>query len=234
MNKKAGLKGKISLSLIVAGLLLLALAAGLELSRYPWRAAVRAPRPAEALPDPPPIVLEKEDAGRSVLPESEAPPPAEEDYARLPGEEAESSPPAAYVTLGTIKIPRLDLSAHVLEGTGRELRYGVGHLPGSAAVGAKGNSAVAAHRNLHFRYLNLLKPGDTVAVTAGENTFVYTVYESFEVEPDALWVLDPVENEDYVLTMITCTPYLTSTHRLIVRARLETVNGLTPAEFYGG
>lgn len=234
MNKKFKFAGTIPLLLILSGLLLLALAAGLELSRYPWRAAVRSPRPVEALPDPPPIVLRGEDEGLSVLPGEEAPPPAEEEeYELLPSEETESSPPEAYVALGVIKIPRLDLSAHVLEGTERQLRYGVGHLPGSAALGGKGNSALAAHRNLHFRYLNLLKAGDQLAVTVGDNTFVYAVYESFEVTPDALWVLDPVPGEDYVLTMITCTPYLTSTHRLIVRARLESVNGIPPAEFYG-
>lgn len=233
MKKKRTAGRVLSLLLIVLGACLLLFAAGLELTRYPWRTAIHPSLPAENMPDPPPIVLEREDENFSVVPQPEDTPPTQPDYQQLPGEETESEPAADYVALGALKIPRLDLSAHVLEGTGRELRYGVGHLPGTADLGAKGNSAVAAHRNLYFRYLNLLETGDSVAVTLGENTYLYTVYESFEVDPDALWVLSPVAGEDYVLTMITCTPYLTSTHRLIVRARLEYINGLKPDQFYG-
>lgn len=235
MSKPHKKKNWLSRLLIGLGLLLLLLTAGVELARYPWRAAVSPALSAQELPDPPPLVLSEEDREVEILmpqPSGEASPP-EEDYAQLPGEEKDALPPSAYVLLGVIKIPRLELSQYLLEGTDRQLRYGVGHLPGTAAIGTKGNCAVAAHRNLSFRYLNLLRPGDPVVLAAGENTYSYEIYESFEVEPDALWVLDAVKDEDYVLTMITCTPYLTSTHRLIVRARLETVNGISPAEFYG-
>ncbi len=236
MRKQHTKTNWISLLLMGLGATLLLLAAGPELAQYPWRTAVSPHRAVEELPDPPPLVLSGEDSEVEILmpqpsPSGEETPPVE-DYAHLPGEEKDAGPPSAYVLLGVIKIPRLELSQYLLEGTDRQLRYGVGHLPGTAAVGAKGNCAVAAHRNLSFRYLNLLRPGDRVSLTAGEDTYSYAVYESFEVEPDALWVLDNVPGEDYVLTMITCTPYLVSSHRLIVRARLEAVNGLSPAEFY--
>lgn len=216
-----------SIALAACGALLLLLAGALELSRYPWRAAVGVP--AE-LPDPSPIVLAPADQGATVVigPPEESDPPGTGEYAELPGDEAVNAVPDAYVVLGVIKIPRLEISEHLLEGTARQLRYGVGHVTGTAAVGGSGNAALAAHRNLSFRYLDLLRAGDSVIITAGSDRFTYVVYDSFVVEPDALWVLDPVEGEDYVLTLITCTPYLVSSHRLIVRARLTGVNGHAP------
>lgn len=233
MKERIFTRKRVALLLIACGVLLLLLAAALELSRYPWRAAVGV---SSDLPDPPPIVLSPEDEGARLITEEtaeSAPPQAEEEYAQLPGDEEVAAIPDAYMVLGVIKIPRLEVSEHLLEGTARQLRYGVGHLTGTAAVGAAGNAALAAHRNLSFRYLDLLRAGDSVVITVGGDSFVYTVYSSFEVEPDALWVLDPVEGESRVLTLITCTPYLVSSHRLIVRARLTEVNGLAPAEFYG-
>jgi hypothetical protein len=46
-------------------------------------------------------------------------------------------------------------------------------------------------------------------------------------------VLGNIWNEKYTLTLITCTPYMVSSHRLIIRARLVDINGQTPAAYYG-
>lgn len=221
MKKRFLTKRRVAILLIACGVLLLLLAAGLELSRYPWRAALALPA---GLPDPPPIVLDGADK-RARLITAETAPPQEEDMAQLPGDEESDAVPDAYVVLGVIKIPRLEVSEHLLEGTDRQMRYGVGHLTGTAAVGAEGNAALAAHRNLSFRYLDLLRSGDNIILTVGEDTFTYEVYDSFVVKPDELWVLNDVEGETHTLTLITCTPYLVSSHRLIVRARLVNVNG---------
>lgn len=220
MKKRCFTRRRVAVSLIACGVLLLLIAAGLELSRYPWRAAIALPAD---LPDPAPIVLDGADKRAHLINAETAPPQAEEDMAQLPGDEESDAVPDAYVALGVIKIPRLEVSEHLLEGTDRQLRYGVGHLTGTAAVGAVGNAALAAHRNLSFRYLDLLRSGDDVILTVGKDTFTYEVYDSFEVEPDELWVLNAVEGETHTLTLITCTPYLVSSHRLIVRARLVDV-----------
>ena len=121
---------------------------------------------------------------------------------------------------GIIEIPRLGVKAAILEGTDdRALKYTVGHYPSTANPGEKGNCVLLGHRNYvyghYFRRLNELEAGDQVIIRRGNDSFVYTVTESFVVEPEDVWVLDPTK--DSVLTMITCTPVPTYTHRLIVR-----------------
>ena len=122
---------------------------------------------------------------------------------------------------GIIEIPALSVKAAILEGTDdRALKYTVGHYPGTANPGEKGNCVLLGHRNYvyghYFRKLNELKTGDSVIIRRGNDTFTYTVAESFVVEPEDVWVLEATE--DAVLTMITCTPVPTYTHRLIIRA----------------
>ena len=49
--------------------------------------------------------------------------------------------------------------------------------------------------------------------------YTYIVTETFVVEPDDTSVLDP--GDDTTVTLITCTPIRVATHRLIVRAVLQ-------------
>ncbi len=230
MDKKPTVKKSISIALIVAGVILTATALVLETSSFPWRTLVHMERAEEDIPAPAPIVLSAEDAEINIVVGS-APSP-EEAYDLLPGSEEDDTPPDAFVILGAMKIPKLEVSQHILEGTGRQLRYGTGHVAGTAGIGEKGNLALAAHRTQAFRHLDLLSEGDEVVLKANDNIFTYIVYESFDVKPTELWVLDPVEGEEYIMTMITCTPYTISSHRLIVRARLTEINGLSPEEFF--
>ena len=126
----------------------------------------------------------------------------------------------------------LEVSQNLLEGAGREMKYGVGHLPGSAMPGQKGNCAIAGHRPYPFLYLDQLKSGDSIVIRT-DNTYTYTMYEALVVLPTDVWVLGLVKDEPYTLTLITCTPYPVDDHRLIIRARLTSINGKTPQEFYG-
>lgn len=198
------------------GLVLVVVAMALEAVDYPWgRLFGIVP---ETLPDPAPIVLTGEDADSFLTDEVE--PVPEDESGILPGEETETGPPAAYVRLGILKIPSLGVSQHVLEGTGRQMRYGVGHVVGTAGLGQEGNCAISGHRPSPFRYLDKLKEGDKITLGEGEDLYTYAVYESFSVLPEETWVLSDIPGETSTLTLITCTPYLVSSHRLIVRARL--------------
>lgn len=125
--------------------------------------------------------------------------------------------------IGTIRIDKIDVYDPVAEGVDlATLKFSLGHMPGTAPLGEIGNSVVAGHRSHSFgTYLNRLdeiEVGDeiTVTTTAGD-TFIYEVYEVLVVEPDDLSVLRS-SSRHKVLTMITCTPLYTSTHRLIVHA----------------
>jgi len=202
--------------MIALGLVLVAVAVTMEVVDYPWgRLFGVVP---QALPDPAPIVLTGEDADSLLTDEAE--PVPEDESGILPGEETEDGPPAVYVQLGILKIPSLGVSQHVLEGTGRQMRYGVGHVVGTAGLGQEGNCALSGHRPSPFRYLDKLKAGDKITIEEGETLYTYTVYESFSVLPEETWVLSDIPGETAALTLITCTPYLVSSHRLIVRARL--------------
>lgn len=230
MKKKSRVKRILPLLLITIGVLCIATALIIEANRFPWRTYLHMEREAEAIPDPAPIVLSGEDRGISIVEGDPLTP--EEAYELLPGSELDDAPPEVYILLGVMKIPKLEVSQYILEGTQRQMRYGGGHYIGSAGIGEKGNCVISAHRPQAFRYLDLLEDGDIVVMKAKENIYTYTVYESFIVEPTELWVLDPVEDEDYALTMITCTPFMVSSHRLIVRARLTDINGENPDAFY--
>lgn len=239
MKKISGSRKIISRLLILAGLFLVFGALIFEAYHYPWGTLFGGDQSEALVPDPSPIVLEDEDKDSVVVQsEPEASPdisPEEfPDTDLLPGDEkAETSLLSAYVQLGILKIPKLHVSKYVLEGTQRQLRYGTGHVEGSDGIGQKGNCAVAGHRSTVFRYLNKLAEGDSVILKADDNVYTYSIYESFTVLPEETWVLGDVEGETYTLTLITCTPYMVSSHRLIVRARLTDINGMTPEEYYG-
>jgi sortase A len=121
---------------------------------------------------------------------------------------------------GIIEIPKLSVVAAILEGTDdKALKYTVGHYPGTANPGEKGNYVLLGHRNYvyghYFRRIDELNPGDEVIIKKGLETYTYLVTESFVVSPEEVWVLDTTE--ETMLTMITCTPMITYTDRLIVR-----------------
>lgn len=121
---------------------------------------------------------------------------------------------------GIIEIPKLNVRAAILEGTDdTALKYTVGHYPGTASFGEKGNSVLLGHRNYlyahYFRHLNKLTPGDEIIIKKDLDTYTYIVTESFVVSPQDVWVLD--DTGDTMVTLITCTPIITYTDRLIVR-----------------
>ncbi|SHI14335.1 Sortase family protein [Sporobacter termitidis DSM 10068] len=230
-------KKTLSRLLIFAGIVLISGALIFEAYHYPWGTLFgRDDQDEVSIPDPSPIVWENEDRDSVIIrstPES-SPAASAEEPGLLPGDEkAATLPLSVYTQLGILKIPKLNVSEYVLEGTQRQLRYGVGHVEKSGALGQQGNCVVAGHRTTAFRYLNKLAAGDSIILKADDNIYTYTVYESFAVLPKETWVLGNVENEPYTLTLITCTPYLVSSHRLIVRARLADINGMTPEAYYG-
>ena len=127
------------------------------------------------------------------------------------------------VTLGTIEIPKINIHAAILEGTdNRALRYTVGHYPQTAGPGENGNFVLLGHRNYRygkfFNKLNELEIGDKVVVKKDTFTYTYEVTNSFVVSPEDTWVLK--QTSDAQITMITCTPIGTYTHRLVVKGVL--------------
>ncbi len=208
---------RLSAVMILAGCLLIAGVLAREAFLFPWATVFGGDQTDSAVADPPPISWE----GGQAVPS--APSAA---LSVLPGNESGNGPAGRYTELGILKIPILHLSQHVLEGTqGRQMRVGVGHVSGTAPIGGAGNCAVAGHNTTSFRYLSRLSAGDTVLLKANGKVFTYRVFQTFTVGPAQTEVLNRIPGESAALTLITCTPYLTGTHRLIVRARLTKKTG---------
>jgi len=121
-----------------------------------------------------------------------------------------------------IVIPKIDVNAPIVGGVGWEdLKKGVGHLPGSANPGERGNLYLAAHNDIYgeiFRYLEKLEVGDEYFIYAGDEEFRYVVQEKRVIEPTEVDVMLPTTEP--VATLQTCYPYLVDTHRLVVIGKL--------------
>ncbi|MBT2643286.1 class D sortase [Bacillus sp. ISL-41] len=127
--------------------------------------------------------------------------------------------------VGVIEIDKIGVKLPILNGASdANLDKGAGLLEGTPAPGMPGNSAIAAHRNRAygsmFNRLDEVGVGDTVTVKDKNSTYQYEVYETLVVEPHETSVLNGSQDEK-VLTLITCTPIDTATHRLIVKAKIK-------------
>ncbi|MGD8605418.1 MAG: sortase [Anaerolineales bacterium] len=142
-----------------------------------------------------------------------------------------------------LSIPRLGLSAPVVTVGSQEQTiegrlvsqpyvphaFAVGWSDLSAPIGAGGNTVFVGHNNVYgqvFKDIGSLAAGDEIIVTTGDGDRRYYVSEvvTFSEADQSLdqrlenahW-LQPGQGER--LTLITCWPYTTNTHRLVVVAR---------------
>lgn len=127
--------------------------------------------------------------------------------------------------LGIIQIKKIKVNVPVVEGVkASNLRAGVGHIPGTAALGSPGNSALAGHRSYtfgkFFNRLDELAVDDEIIITTKEEELRYKVFKKFVVKPDDVSILKGNKDET-IITLITCTPIYVASHRLIVQAGLE-------------
>ncbi len=114
--------------------------------------------------------------------------------------------PTAGEVLGRLSIPRLGLTVPVLEGVDDAvLDGGAGRFPETAALGGTGNTALAAHRDTHFRALRQVRAGDLIEVEVPGRTVGYEVTGTRVVGPDAVQVLDDAGDDR--LTLVTCHPF---------------------------
>jgi sortase A len=119
----------------------------------------------------------------------------------------------------------------VVQGTGfDQLALGPGHVIGTQRPGQIGNFAVAGHRvtaGNPFWSVPSLRPGDTVFIDTISGTFEY------QVNADPVWVwpgdtavLSPSPGfpgqrpRQAWITLITCDPAWSGTHRVVVTGKL--------------
>jgi sortase A len=114
----------------------------------------------------------------------------------------------------------------LIQGTAlAQLNVSPGHVPGTQWPGQLGNFAVAGHRvtaGNPFWSLPSMKDGDLVYIETRLNDYTYRVIGKKWVAPTDLGVLDPVPDHPRqrpakrLITLITCDPAWTGTHRVIV------------------
>jgi len=132
--------------------------------------------------------------------------------------------------IGHVEIPKINQDLPIYAGTSEEvLQKGVGHLEGtSLPVGGKSTHTVlTAHRGLPtaklFTDLNKMKKGDVFFIHNIKEVLAYKVIDIFVVEPSDFDKVLVVEGKDYC-TLLTCTPYMINSHRLLVRAERTEYN----------
>ncbi len=154
---------------------------------------------------------------------------------------AEPTRPAVIQT--RLVIPSIELDAPVVPIKAKQTRIGgevyeqwqapnkfaVGWYSGSAVLGQIGNSVLVGHHNVDgkvFENLHKVQPGDEIVLIGGTVGFRYQVVNvmilperNVDVQTrleNARWILP---SEDERVTLVTCWPEWTNTHRLIVVAQ---------------
>jgi sortase A len=164
------------------------------------------------------------------------------------------SPVGDYVPLSEIPlhlvIPVIDLVTPVVEVEPEYVRigdvefqqwlspdeYAAGWHDTSARLGEVGNTVLNGHHNINgevFRRLVELVEGDKIMVFSDEHLFTYQITNKMVLpemdEPldvrvkNAQWIMP---SGDERLTLITCWPYYSNTHRLVIVAKRISVEAL--------
>ena len=136
--------------------------------------------------------------------------------------------------MGYISIDKIRVELPIYYGTEETvLNTSVGLLEGSSLpVGENGmHSVLSAHRGLPtsklFTDLDKLEVGDNFVVKILDKTMAYEIDQILIVSPDEVDSL-AINNDQEVITLMTCTPYGINSHRLLVRGhRVENVKART-------
>ena len=139
-------------------------------------------------------------------------------------DEKKDEKPDEKVAMCLLKISKINLEEAVKEGSTKGvLSSALGHVENTALPGEDGNCCIAGHRNYVFgKYFNRLDEvtvGDVIELKTKDSLYIYEVVSTEVVEPEEVSVLDYAEGKN--LTLITCTPFMVGTHRLIVHAVMK-------------
>ena len=125
--------------------------------------------------------------------------------------------------LGHVEIPRIGQDLPVYAGTTDDvLEKGLGHLEGTSLPigGESTHTVITGHRGLPnaklFRNLDELVEGDVFYIHNIEGTLAYQIDKIEVVDPSNFEPVMVKEGKDYA-TLLTCTPYMINSHRLLVR-----------------
>jgi len=144
-----------------------------------------------------------------------------------------------------IVIPRIEVDAEVIEvgwkvvvegGVEKSVwemaAFAAGHHKNSANPGERGNVVISGHHNIEgkvFRRLFELKPDDEIFLHAADGrSYRYVVTQALLLQEAGATAEERLEHARYMdptsdatLTLISCWPYWTNTHRVVIIAKLR-------------
>ncbi len=127
-------------------------------------------------------------------------------------------------SLTRIMIPKLGVDVVVVQGvTESALRAGAGHYPTTPLPCEVGNVAIAGHRTTYgkpFANVDQLVEGDQITLVTPVGTCTYGMTKApFVVLPNDISVVADAPGE-HLLTLTSCTPKGSASHRIVIRAAL--------------
>ena len=131
---------------------------------------------------------------------------------------------AVGASLTRLKIPAIGVDVVVVEGTtASALRAGAGHYPETPLPCELGNVGIAGHRTTYgkpFNQIDRLKTGDPIILETPVGSCTYKVSKDpFVVAPDDFSVVaPPPDATSRWLTLTSCHPKGSASHRIVIRA----------------
>ncbi len=146
-----------------------------------------------------------------------------------PGALSQPTPIAVRVVAPAANVDTGIIETYVVNNAWQVADYAAGHLYGTSYPGQPGNAVYAGHNNWHgqvFRDLSLLQPGDTFTMYMSDGSqHKYRVDQSLLLleagQPVAVRIANANKytsgnTPDERVTLISCWPYITYDHRLVV------------------
>ncbi len=124
-------------------------------------------------------------------------------------------------------IPSIKLTQPIFESNNPQtVNKGVWRLPHGSTPNRESNTVLVGHRFSYknpsvFYHLDRVSQGDTIYVSWKKKIYVYKVDKIRTVTPDTISVEDPTDKAQ--LTIYTCTPLWSTSHRLVVESKLEKI-----------
>ena len=123
-----------------------------------------------------------------------------------------------------LTIPKIGVKDAKVNVDSNDLDKGPALLPGTALPGERGNVFISSHSsvlfNNNFSRLNNLKVGDPIKLNAAGTEFSYQVVAIKIVDPGDVSIIEPPDNLDRYLSLMTCVPPGLNIKRLVVLAKL--------------